>query len=924
MLRIMLQKIIHKKWMAISLLIGNILLIAVAVSHPMYKDASLQKMLVDDFDQYLVENNASPTVTTITGKMRKDTDNAGYYQMKELADGFCKELGVVETMNTAHNNLYLTTVSSPDTDDPEQKIKISSITDLAKNSQILSGQMYRDEIGEDGYIDAVVTVSGFVEYNMIVGKKVECLFLKDSSGNNLKFRITGVISKAEGSDRYWVENPDSFNDEILISPEIFDQIFINSDRKYDFNTIWNVQFDYTQIKYEKAADIVAKAKKLQTYDGFSGTIEASDYIGIIEKFLANEKKVDVTLTILQVPVIVLLCVFLFMISGQLLAMEESEISLMKSRGAAKGQIFVLYIMQSLFLALISLVVGIPLGTLICKVLGSASAFLEFVSRRSLKTSYSLKVFIYAFAAATVSILMTVLPALKQSGISIVKQKQSKARAKKPFWQKIYLDVIILGVSIYGYYSFYHNMAKLETDVIAGKSLDPLLFLSSSLFILGTSLVCLRIHPLIVRMIYGIGKKKWKPASYASFLQIIRTGRKQYFIMTFLMLTVALGIFNSTVARSILSNAHNNMDYLNGADMVIQEKWASNEAERRVKPSIPLIYFEPDFGKYGETPGYVSSTKVYVDHKITTKDGIATAMGIHTKTFGETIELDSTLMDTHINTYLNELAVNPNGVLLSANYRDKLGYNVGDKFMYTNSEKETITAVVCDFFEYFPGYMNTTSGVSPDGEAYTESNYLIVAHLSTVQAGFGLRPYQVWLKLNGTEGFYDFIEDKNIKLTMCEDANAKYIQMKQDTLFEGTNGILTMSFIIILILCGAGYLIYWVLSIRQRELLFGVFRAMGMSKKEIIRMLVNEQLFSSALSMVFGTAIGFVSAKLFVPMIQIAYSAANQAVPLKLITQSADIVRLFVVIGVVFVVCLAVIVRQVFSMKITNALKLGED
>ena len=36
MFHLMLQKVLHKKWMAISLLIGNILLVAIAVSHPMY------------------------------------------------------------------------------------------------------------------------------------------------------------------------------------------------------------------------------------------------------------------------------------------------------------------------------------------------------------------------------------------------------------------------------------------------------------------------------------------------------------------------------------------------------------------------------------------------------------------------------------------------------------------------------------------------------------------------------------------------------------------------------------------------------------------------------------------------------------------------------------------------------------------------
>lgn len=41
-------------------------------------------------------------------------------------------------------------------------------------------------------------------------------------------------------------------------------------------------------------------------------------------------------------------------------------------------------------------------------------------------------------------------------------------------------------------------------------------------------------------------------------------------------------------------------------------------------------------------------------------------------------------------------------------------------------------------------------------------------------------------------------------------------VSKDPLLQGTNGVLTMSFIVMLVLCTAGYLIYWIMSIRARE------------------------------------------------------------------------------------------------------------
>ena len=134
----------------------------------------------------------------------------------------------------------------------------------------------------------------------------------------------------------------------------------------------------------------------------------------------------------------------------------------------------------------------------------------------------------------------------------------------------------------------------------------------------------------------------------------------------------------------------------------------------------------------------------------------------------------------------------------------------------------------------------------------------------------------------------------------------------------------MSFIIVLLLCGVGYLIYFIMSIRSRELLFGVLRAMGMRKREVTWMLVLEQVFCGLYSIAAGAVIGLAGSYLFVPMIQNAYAASDQVLPLTLITDRGDLIQLFGIIGIVMLVCLIVIARIVSHMNITKALKLGED
>ena len=160
--------------------------------------------------------------------------------------------------------------------------------------------------------------------------------------------------------------------------------------------------------------------------------------------------------------------------------------------------------------------------------------------------------------------------------------------------------------------------------------------------------------------------------------------------------------------------------------------------------------------------------------------------------------------------------------------------------------------------------------------------------------------------------------------MFEDVSAKLVEKKNDPVMQGTNGILTVGFIVVLLLCSVGFLIYWILSIQSRSLQFGIFRAMGMSMREVFTMLLNEQLYISGLSIAVGALVGHLTARLYMPLIQLAYASADNALPLEVINRMDDNIRLFVVVGGVMLLCLVVLGVMISRMKIAQALKLGED
>ena len=108
------------------------------------------------------------------------------------------------------------------------------------------------------------------------------------------------------------------------------------------------------------------------------------------------------------------------------------------------------------------------------------------------------------------------------------------------------------------------------------------------------------------------------------------------------------------------------------------------------------------------------------------------------------------------------------------------------------------------------------------------------------------------------------------------------------------------------------------------MLFGVLRACGMHRNELFQILINEQIFSGGFAILAGIGIGKITSQMFVPVLQTAYAAANQALPMFLITDTMDMIRLYGVICGVMIVCLVVLLLLVYKLNVTKALKLGEE
>ncbi len=929
----MLQKLWHKRWMNLCLLLGSILLIATVVSFPLYQSAACERMLQDEFRSDMAKQGRWPAMLSMITVSKKDRQGTAIRRMEELMAGLEGQLGIAvkETLYYYLLNAQEVHSAMNRTDMGDQSLRLGTLSGLPDHAEMLSGEMFSEKgLTEDGSIEVVVSQAGMVKLDLLVGETILFDNLKDAEGKPLKLFIKGVFAEGSGDDFYWQVDPDEMENVCLMQTDLFRRMFTGENAaRYTITCRYLPLFDYESIRSDQVASLAEATRFLTEESDFRSTMDRPAYQDILENYLSKQGRIQATLLILQVPVLIMLGAFLFMISGQMYEMERNEISVIKSRGSSGGQIFRLYLYQSTFLTLTGSALGIPLGAVFSRVLGSARSFLEFEDSGSLQIVFTARTWGYAAGAMAASLCIMALPAIRHSRVTIVKLKQQKALKKKSWWEKIFLDVILLALSLYGYYSYHKNQELLAQSVLMGEPLDPLLYISSSLFIVGAGLLFLRLQPLIVQLIYLAGKRFWRPASYASFLENRKNGRKQQFIMLFLIMTISLGMYHATVARSILQNARENAEYLDGADIVIREVWPELQDENGAGTGN---YLEPDVTKYIELDWAESYTRVlydehgYIGESKSSRQEV-TVMGIHTKDFGEITWLPVGLTEKHYYEYLNELAVEKDGLLVSEAFRSRLGMKVGDTLTCYNSQGLSTTGKIVDFFEYWPGYTPTATVVNPDGTVSVGDNYLVVTHSDRLRQLWGVVPYEIWLQLKegyDSQDVIAWIQDNDVHVRKFTDKAADVQNAVEDPLLQGTNGVLTMGFIVTILLCGVGYLIYWIMSIRSREMIFGVLRACGMHKGELFHMLMNEQIFSGLFSVFAGIGIGKLASVMFVPILQQAYAASNQVLPMKLVVNASDMMRLYGVIAGVMIVCLLVLILLLLKMNVAKALKLGEE
>lgn len=920
-----IRKIINRKWLNLCLLTGIILFTAVFVCHPVFEKGAENKILQQLFANYAKENNRYPA--TVSYVSSSETGFRSLQEVYDTMDTMDREwqkrvdAGIVSSMQ------YVSLPSKNGNSSLGGRnwmLSVGNLRNMKEHIQIVKSM---DAEPDQGVFPCLISESTMDAYGISAGEVITYSHVTDKEGNPVRFVVQGIFAMASETGHYWYKTPAEFEHVLFVEPDHFDALLSG----YGFTALSfesHTLLDHNRITWRNAAKYRRYAENCKDQDSsFS-----SDLISLLRQYEDEKQNASFILWVLELPCLVLLLLFIYMVSGQIFNTEENEIAVLRSRGVTRGQILRVYLLQAGILAAFGVVCALPAGLFLCRAVAGTDGFLSFASKDMSLYRINEQVFFYMAAAGLVIVFFMTAPVWKRSDITVVRQKKRKAlKEKKPVWEKVFLDVILLILSVYLLYNFKKQSVSWDAGILTGHR-DPLIFLNASLFAFACALILIRLTKYLMRLIWRMGQKRWNPAFYASFLEIIRTFSQRSFLAVFLIMTVANGIFDANMARTINQNGEERLRYDTGCDVRLQERWEEvwyfkNQEEKR-------YYEEPDFGIYTDLVGKglcESVTKVLQDDQAAVwasgKKQQCQLMAVNTKEFGQTAELLDGINEKHWFYALNELAGKADGAIISRNMAQKLGLSVGDEIFYAtgqSSGKEgeedshRASAQVCAVIDGFPGY---------DRYGQDQERFLLVTNYAEVTSQFEQTPYQVWLRLKkgiGPKQVRDHLEEHNIRLESWQSLQQELEEREASPLIQITNGLFTMNFLISLFICSGGFLIYWIMSIRGREQLFGIYRAMGMTRRELAVMLLNEQFFGSVVPVLSGTAAGLLITRLFTGLTALIYLPEKHTIAIRIYQYGSDMVKLFAVLGMVMLVCLSALWGIMKKIKIAQALRMGEE
>ncbi|WP_167859287.1 ABC transporter permease [Paenibacillus cymbidii] len=922
MLRFVLRKMRQTAWHTFAVWVGLTIAVAVAASVPMYASGSLARLTADALKQAAGGLPAGSLSVRYQRAGNEAVDPAKLAAVDEYVRlQLPARIGLPVLAASLVRSLPPARLAPVDPgaagDGKVRQMELVDRPELAGRIELTAGRL---PAASGDAVEAIVYEEALYRAGMRVGDEFAYTAPSDKGNVRLTVRIVGSFRPKDEADPVWGGGADELMNDLVADTGVFEKELMQQKRLRLFASVWYAAYDLggmNDARLSRAAGALdrldADLEKLLPH-----TRAELTFLPLLADIKRSGDKLQAMLFALAAPLLAMVLYAIAMNARQSIERQLGDIAVLRSRGGSKWQIALVFLLEGLLLGALALAAGPWLGMLLAKAIGAANGFLAFQGRKALPVALSPRAFGYGATAVALALAAGLLPALAAARQSIVGYKRKLARTeRKPLWHVAYLDVAMLLLAAYGWTLLRKSgLAAMAAGGAAGE-LQPALFVMPALAIAAAGLFCLRLFPLLVRGLLAALHKRMSVPLYLTLTRLSRSAPAYYPLMLLLVLTLGLGVYNGSAARTIDRADVDRTAYRYGADLVVKPIWESYSEEVAAEgESQQVSYTEPPFEAFRSAPGVAAAARVLqAEAKAAAAGkslGAARLFGIDNVDFAQTAVFADKLLPHHPNVYLNLLAAYEQAALLSAPFAERYNIKPGDTVTVSYQQTD-IEFVVAGIVPYWPT-------LDPDDKPF------LVANLDYIYSQVPLAPYDVWLHMQeGAKAapVMQALERAQIGVAGVSDLRGALIGLANDPQRSGMFGILSLAFLVAALVTFAGYLLYWTFALSGRLVQFGSLRAAGLRSGQLTVMLLLEQLLTAGTGMALGLYIGRAAVRLYLPFLQTGAPEA-QAPPLRIIFEGSDTVRMYAITGTMMAVGATLLVLHIRRIRVHQAVKLGEE
>lgn len=692
----------------------------------------------------------------------------------------------------------------------------------------------------------------------------DTLTVTPSGGQPVNLKVVGQWRARNTNDPSWIFPPKFFDEIILLRAD--DLMALMSGLKNPVEeAAWFISFDGSTVKTADVAALLGRiADGQRNIDAvLPGVRLEVSPVDKLTRFSEDVSRLTQQLVVMVLPVGGLVLYFVSLVAGLLVARQQGEDVTLRSRGMARFAILRIHFLMWLILAAVALGIGIALAPPLVQLVGRTTSFLQFEGTDAPLTIIFTPL---ALAAGAITGLIAassgMLLAWRTSRQTITSFRRHSARAQKAWWQRFYLDILLLIPAYYVLFTL-QQRGGLRTGADDPFS-DPVVLLGPTLFAFGNTLLFLRLWPTLVRIGAWITSFGSGIAILMALRELTRSISRYRGALLMTVFTLSLIGFTASIASTMDRSLVDTVDYRVGADaVIITATDAQTETSSDGQTQTVTGYNTLPVNDLLNIPGVVSVSRVGrypLQLRLANQIVQGTVLGIDRASMPMIAKWRDDYAGLPIADLMNLLAGNRNGILISTQtavkYNLKIGQVVTMQVQALNQWYESKVPIL-GVIDYFPT-LNPN-----DGKAFA------ITTIEPIWETVGTElPHDIWLALDPAADraqVQTAVRELGFPIIAWQDPEVELREALANPSRRGVLGFLSVGFVASIALTLVGSIVQNAASFRAQAVQLGSLRAMGLGNLPVAVYLIVSQGLAVTSGILGGTGIGAATTLLFLPL-----------------------------------------------------------